>query len=50
MKLEESIKILENYGKWRRGADIPMVNSKSLTEAIDVVVNNYKEMRRTLNE
>jgi len=42
MVLKEAIDILERYNKWRLGANIPMVESKKITEAINVVVEEYK--------
>jgi hypothetical protein len=35
--------LLEHHNKWRRGADIPMVNPTALGEAIDVVVKEYRK-------
>ena len=43
MEINDAINLLEHHNKWRRGADIPMVNPTALGEAIDVVVKNYKE-------
>lgn len=42
MKIDEAIKILENHNKWRLGADVQMINPKTLTEAINTVVEHYK--------
>jgi len=43
MELYDAIKLLEHHNKWRKGADIPMVNPSALGEAIDTVVKKYKE-------
>ena len=42
MGINEAIKILENHNKWRLGADVQMANPKTLTEAINTVVEHYK--------
>jgi hypothetical protein len=42
MSLEEAIRILTVHQVWRVGADIPMISPKELTEAIDVIINYYK--------
>lgn len=42
MGINEAIKILENHNKWRLGADVQMTNPKTLTEAINTVVEHYK--------
>ena len=43
MEIQDAIRLLEHHNKWRRGADIPMVNPTALGEAIDVVVKEYKK-------
>jgi hypothetical protein len=35
MTTPETIKFLENYNRWRRGADIPQPDPKELGKAID---------------
>ena len=42
MTKEEAIDILERHNKWRRGANIPMENPKEIGQAIDLIVNDYK--------
>jgi hypothetical protein len=42
MDIQEAVKLLEQHNKWRRGADIKMVDPKMLGEAIDLIVNKYK--------
>ena len=43
MDMQDAIMLLEHHNKWRRGADIPMVNPTVLGEAIDAVVKEYKK-------
>lgn len=43
MKIEEAISILEEFNKWRRGADIKIPDPKTIGLAIDVVVLSHKE-------
>lgn len=43
MTIEEAIMLLEHHNKWRKGADIPMVQPKALSEAIDLVVETYRK-------
>jgi hypothetical protein len=40
MEIDKAIKILKEHNKWRSGAieEIPMVNRKELTQAIDFVI------------
>ena len=42
MKIQEALSLLEHHNKWRRGADIKMIDPKMLGEAIDLIVNKYK--------
>lgn len=42
MTPQEALETLEYHNKWRKGADIPMVHPKVLSEAIDVIVEKYK--------
>ena len=46
MKLEEIIKHLHNYQKWRRGADLPMPNPKELGIAIDGAIRELRDFQR----
>jgi hypothetical protein len=43
MEVQEALKLLEHHNKWRRGADIPMLNPTVLGEAIDLIVKTFKE-------
>lgn len=43
MEVQEALRILEQHNKWRRGADVPMGDPKIIGEAIDLIVNKYKE-------
>ena len=43
MDAQEAIRLIEHHNKWRRGADIPMVNPTVLGEAIDEIVKKYKK-------
>lgn len=45
MTLQEAIKILEKYNKWRRGAEIPQPNPKLIGEAIDIAINKLKQLK-----
>ena len=44
MTTEEAIKILSNYNKWRRGAEIPQPDPKELGLAIDFAVKKMKSL------
>ena len=41
MEVQEALRILEYHNKWRRGADIRMLNPTILGIAIDTVVEKY---------
>ena len=43
MDVQEALRLLEYYNKWRNGADIKMPNPKDLSEAIDTIVNEIKK-------
>lgn len=43
MTIEEAIAILKHHNEWRRGADIPMEEPKVIGEAIDTVVNHFRD-------
>ena len=45
MTLQEAIKILEEYNKWRRGAEIPQPNPKLIGEAIDIAIHQLKQLK-----
>lgn len=42
MEIQEAVKILKHHNKWRKGADIKMVDPKVLSEAIDTVIGEYE--------
>lgn len=44
MNLQEALRILKNYQKWRLGAEIDAPNPKEITEAIDIAINIIKPM------
>lgn len=48
MTTEEALVILIDHQRWRRGADIPMLEPKEIGEAIDVAIEVLKE--KTNNE
>lgn len=43
MKIEDALELLEHHNKWRKGADIPMIQPKVLTEAIETILDKYKK-------
>lgn len=43
MEVKDAIDLLEHYNKWRKGADVPMVQPKALSEAIDLIVELYRK-------
>lgn len=43
MEIQEALTLLEHHNKWRQGANIKMVDPKTLGEAIDLIVNTYKK-------
>jgi hypothetical protein len=45
MNLEQAIKTLEYYQKWRLGAELDQPNPKDITEAIDIAINLLKPMK-----
>jgi len=49
MELQEAINILERHNKWRLGAEIPMMQPKQITEAINVVLKYVKKTMKKLN-
>ena len=42
MELQQAIELLENYNKWRRGAEIPQPNPTEIGVAISVVLEYTK--------
>lgn len=47
MKLNEAIEILRSYNEWRRGAEIPQTDPKTLGEAIDCVVEHFADVSKS---
>ena len=43
--IEDAILILKEYNKWRVGADIEMPNPKSITKAINLIIEDYETRR-----
>ena len=43
MELKEAIKLLKHHNRWRRGADIPMLKPKTLTEVINTITEFYEK-------
>ncbi|MFY8160493.1 MAG: hypothetical protein ACOVNU_04125 [Candidatus Kapaibacteriota bacterium] len=43
MNLTKAFNILRHFQLWRLGEEISMLEPKVVTQAIDVVLNNYKE-------
>ena len=41
MKLEEAISLLKIHQEWRLGGDTEMIYPKELTQAIDIVINEF---------
>lgn len=45
MTTEEALVILIDHQRWRRGADIPMLEPKEIGEALDVAINVLKQRK-----
>ena len=45
MTLQEAIKELEYFQKWRKGADIPQPTPKKISEALDIAINLLKKLK-----
>ena len=43
MDVQEALRLLEHHNKWRRGADILMLNPTVLGEVIDIIVKEFKK-------
>lgn len=43
MDVQEALRLLEHHNKWRKGADIPMIQPKVLSEVIDTIVKKFKK-------
>jgi len=48
MKLEEAINLLKIHQDWRLGADTEMVYPKELTQAIDIVINEFTLIKKEM--
>lgn len=48
MTLQQAIKVLETYNKWRKGAEIPQEKPHIIGMAIDIVVYYHKDEPITL--
>ena len=44
MNLQEAIKNLEYYNKWRLGAELDQPNPKEITEALEIAINLLKQL------
>lgn len=42
MEIQEAVKILKHHNKWRKGADIKMVDPKTLTSAIETIIKTHE--------
>lgn len=42
MTLLQAIKLMKEYQQWRLGAEIPMPDTKKITQAIDILIK-YEE-------
>jgi len=49
MTTQEAVEVLEQYNKWRRGAEIEMPDPKRIGEAINVAINALKEINKNSN-
>ena len=43
MDVQKALELLDYHNRWRRGADVDMLNPTILGEAIDTVVNEFKK-------
>lgn len=44
MNITKALNILRHYQLWRLGDEISMLQPKTTTRAIDVILNNYKNL------
>lgn len=44
MNLQEAIKTLEYYNKWRLGAELDQPNPKEITEVLEIAINLLKQL------
>lgn len=47
MTIKQAIKILKEHNEWRRGAETPQIEPKILGEAIDEVIDYFKNRPST---
>jgi hypothetical protein len=47
MDLKETIEVLVKYNEWRKGAEIPMIEPKVISEALDSAINLLKGLEKT---
>ena len=48
MKLEEAIDLLKIHQEWRLGADTELIYPKELTQAIDIVINEFTLIKKEM--
>jgi hypothetical protein len=48
MKLEEAINLLKIHQEWKLGADTEMIYFKELTQAIDIVINEFTLIKKEM--
>jgi hypothetical protein len=48
MKLEDAINLLKIHQEWRSGADTEMIYPKELTQAIDIVINEFTLIKKEM--
>ena len=48
MKLEEAINLLKIHQEWRLGADTEIIYPKELTQAIDIVINEFTLIKKEM--
>ena len=48
MKLEEAINLLKRHQEWRLGGEAEMIYPKELTQAIDIVINEFTLIKKEM--
>lgn len=48
MKLEDAINILKTHQEWRLGGEGEMIYPKELTQAIDIVINEFTLIKKEM--
>lgn len=43
MNISEAIQVLEEYNKWRKGAEIPQPDPVKIGMAIDIITGEWKD-------